>query len=92
MPKDRQIPSDFYRKGDSVRGVIESVELKGNKPSIILSRTSPKFLEKLFEQDIPEVFDGLILLKKLLEFLVKKLKLLLILMMTELILLELVLE
>ena len=64
MPKDRQIPSDFYRKGDSVRGVIESVELKGNKHSIIFSRTSPKFLEKLFEQDIPEVFDGLISVKK----------------------------
>ena len=64
MPKDRQIPSDFYRKGDSVRGIIESVELKGSKPSIILSRTSPKFLEKLFEQDIPEVFDGLISIKK----------------------------
>ena len=64
MPKDRQIPSDFYRKGDSVRGIIESVELKGTKPSIIMSRTSPKFLEKLFEQDIPEVFDGLINIKK----------------------------
>ena len=64
MPKDRQIPSDFYRKGDSVRGVIDSVELKGTKPSIIFSRTSPKFLEKLFEQDIPEVFDGLISVKK----------------------------
>ncbi|MFL2639085.1 MAG: transcription termination factor NusA [Flavobacteriaceae bacterium] len=64
MPKDRQIPSDFYRKGDSVRGIIESVELKGSKPSIIFSRTSPKFLEKLFEQDIPEVFDGLISVKK----------------------------
>jgi len=64
MPKDRQIPSDFYRKGDNVRGIIESVELKGNKPSIVVSRTSPKFLEKLFEQDIPEVFDGLISVKK----------------------------
>jgi len=64
MPKDRQIPSDFYRKGDSVRGIIESVELKGSKPSIIFSRTSPRFLEKLFEQDIPEVFDGLISVKK----------------------------
>ena len=64
MPKDRQIPSDFYRKGDNIRGVIESVELKGNKPSIVMSRTSPKFLEKLFEQDIPEVFDGLISVKK----------------------------
>ena len=60
LPKDRQIPSDFFRKGDNVRGVIESVELKGSKPSIILSRTSPKFLEQLFFQEIPEVFDGLI--------------------------------
>ncbi|SHE51873.1 NusA antitermination factor [Psychroflexus salarius] len=63
IPKDHQIPSDFYRKGDNIRGVIEHVELKGNKPSIILSRTSPKFLEKLFEQEIPEVFDGLINVK-----------------------------
>lgn len=64
IPKDRQIPSDFYRKGDNVRGIIESVELKGTKPSIVMSRTSPKFLEKLFEQEIPEVFDGLITIKK----------------------------
>ncbi|CAI8327026.1 MAG: Transcription termination/antitermination protein NusA [Bacteroidota bacterium] len=64
LPKDRQIPSDFYRKGDNVRGIIESVELKGTKPSIIMSRTAPKFLEKLFEQEIPEVFDGLITIKK----------------------------
>ena len=64
MPKDRQIPSDFFRKGDNIRGVIESVELVGTKPSIILSRTSPVFLEKLFEQEIPEVFDGLITIKK----------------------------
>ncbi|MCH1539700.1 MAG: transcription termination factor NusA [Flavobacteriaceae bacterium] len=64
LPKDRQIPADFYRKGDNVRGIIESVELRGNKPRIILSRTSPKFLEKLFEQEIPEVFDGLITIKK----------------------------
>jgi N utilization substance protein A len=63
LPKDRQIPSDFFRKGENVRGVIESVELKGNKPAIIMSRTSPKFLEKLFEQEIPEVFDGLITVK-----------------------------
>ncbi|WP_194850316.1 transcription termination factor NusA [Nonlabens antarcticus] len=63
MPKDRQIPSDFFRKGENVRGIIESVELRGNKPNIILSRTSPKFLEKLFEQEIPEVFDGLITVK-----------------------------
>jgi N utilization substance protein A len=64
LPKENQIPSDFFRKGENVRGIIESVELKGNKPSIILSRTSPRFLEKLFEQEIPEVFDGLINVKK----------------------------
>ena len=63
LPKDRQIPSDFFRKGENVRGVIESVELKGNKPAIIMSRTAPAFLEKLFEQEIPEVFDGLITVK-----------------------------
>ncbi|MAD96329.1 MAG: transcription termination/antitermination protein NusA [Flavobacteriaceae bacterium] len=60
LPKSEQIRSDFFRKGDAVRGVIKSVELRGNKPSIILSRTSPEFLNKLFEQEIPEVFDGLI--------------------------------
>lgn len=64
LPKEKQIPSDFFRKGDNVRGIIESVELKGNKPQIIMSRTSEKFLEKLFEQEIPEVFDGLITVKK----------------------------
>jgi|TARA_R110002126_G_scaffold291704_2_gene455594 transcription termination/antitermination protein NusA len=60
LPKSEQIRSDFFRKGDSVRGVIKTVELRGNKPAIILSRTSPAFLNKLFEQEIPEVFDGLI--------------------------------
>ncbi|MAP53906.1 transcription termination factor NusA [Altibacter sp.] len=64
LPKDKQIPSDFFRKGDNVRGIIESVELKGNKPTILMSRASPLFLEKLFEQEIPEVFDGLITVKK----------------------------
>tara|TARA_B110000483_G_scaffold193539_1_gene230320 strand:- start:81 stop:1313 length:1233 start_codon:yes stop_codon:yes gene_type:complete len=64
LPKEQQIPSDFYRKGDNVRGIIELVELRGNKPRIVLSRTSPLFLEKLFEQEIPEVFDGLITIKK----------------------------
>jgi len=63
LPKEKQIPSDFFRKGDNVRGIIESVELKGNKPQIIMSRTADKFLEKLFEQEIPEVFDGLIMIK-----------------------------
>lgn len=64
LPKEKQIPSDFFRKGDNVKGIIESVELKGNKPQIIMSRTSEKFLEKLFEQEIPEIFDGLITIKK----------------------------
>jgi len=63
LPKDKQIRSDFFRKGENVRGIIESVDLKGNKPSIVLSRTAPIFLEKLFEQEIPEVFDGLISVK-----------------------------
>jgi len=64
LPKDKQIPSDFFRKGENVRGIIESVELKGSKPAIVMSRTSPMFLEKLFEQEIPEVFDGLITVKR----------------------------
>ena len=64
LPKEKQIPSDFFRKGDNVRGIIEGVELKGNKPLIVMSRAHPKFLEKLFEQEIPEVFDGLINVKK----------------------------
>lgn len=64
LPKDKQIPNDYFKKGENFRGVIESVELKGNKPQIIMSRTSPDFLEKLFEQEIPEVFDGLINIKK----------------------------
>ncbi len=64
LPKEKQIPSDFFRKGDNVRGIIESVELKGNKPMILMSRTSPSFLEQLFHQEIPEVFDGLISIKK----------------------------
>lgn len=64
LPKEKQIPSDFFRKGDNVRGIIESVDLKGNKPTIIMSRANPVFLEKLFEQEIPEVFDGLITVKK----------------------------
>jgi len=60
LPKSEQIKSDFYRKGDSIRGIIKSVELRGNKPNIVLSRTAPGFLVKLFEQEIPEVFEGLI--------------------------------
>lgn len=64
LPRENQIPSDFFRKGDSVRGIIEHVDLKGSKPVIVFSRTSPLFLEKLFEQEIPEIFDGLIDVKK----------------------------
>ena len=64
LPKDHQIRSDFFRKGDTIRGVVEDVQLKGMKPRILLSRTSPKFLERLFEQEIPEVADGLIIVKR----------------------------
>ena len=65
LPKDQQIRSDFFRKGDTVRGVVNEVQLKGTKPRIVLSRTSPIFLERLFEQEIPEVADGLIIVKKI---------------------------
>ncbi len=60
LPKNEQIKSDFFRKGDNVKGIIKYVELKGNKPNITFSRTDPRFLTKLFEQEIPEIFDGLI--------------------------------
>jgi len=63
LPKENQIPSDYFRKGESVRAVVDEVKLKGIKPQIVLSRTSPKFLEKLFEQEIPEIFDGIITIK-----------------------------
>lgn len=65
LPKSEQIPSDFFRKGESVRAVISRVEMKNNNPVIILSRTAPVFLEKLFEQEVPEIFDGLITIKKI---------------------------
>ena len=64
LPKSEQIRSDYFRKGESVRGIIKSVELRGNKPTIIMSRTAPEFLVKLFEQEIPEVFDGLITIER----------------------------
>ena len=64
LPKENQIPSDFFRKGDNVRAVIETVDFKGSKPQIIVSRTAPKFLEKLLELEIPEIQDGTIILKK----------------------------
>ena len=65
LPKAEQIPSDFFRKGESVRAVISRVEMKNNNPVIILSRTAPVFLERLFEQEVPEIFDGLITIKKI---------------------------
>lgn len=64
LPKEKQIASDYFKKGESVRGLIESVELKGNKPQIIMSRTAENFLQKLFEQEIPEIAEGLISIKK----------------------------
>lgn len=65
LPKTEQIPSDFFRKGDNVRAVVYKVELKNNNPLIVLSRTQPAFLERLFELEVPEIFDGLITIKKI---------------------------
>jgi len=65
LPKGEQIPSDFFRKGDTVRAVILSVEMRNNNPIITLSRTSSLFLERMFEQEVPEIFDGLITIKKI---------------------------
>lgn len=65
LPKNEQIPSDHFRKGDSIRAVVLRVEMKNNTPYIILSRTSPIFLERLFELEVPEIFDGLITIKKI---------------------------
>ncbi|MEN8786784.1 MAG: transcription termination factor NusA [Flavobacteriales bacterium] len=65
LPKMEQIPGDFFKKGDTIRAVIERVDHINNSPRIILSRTSPHFLERLFELEIPEIFDGLITIKKI---------------------------
>ncbi|MFC2104482.1 transcription termination factor NusA [Bacteroidota bacterium] len=65
LPKSEQIPSDYFRKGDTIRAVVVRVEMKNNNPLIILSRTSPVFLERLFELEVPEIFDGLITIKKI---------------------------
>jgi len=65
LPKQEQIPSDFYRKGETIRAVVARVEMGNNSPSIILSRTSPVFLERLFESEVPEIYDGLITIKKI---------------------------
>ncbi len=65
LPKGEQIPSDYFHKGDVIRAVVVKVEFKNNNPVIILSRTSPAFLERLFELEVPEIFDGLITIKKI---------------------------
>jgi N utilization substance protein A len=65
LPKSEQIPSDYFKKGDGVRAVVAKVEMRNNNPVVILSRTAPEFLERLFEMEVPEVFDGLITIKKI---------------------------
>lgn len=65
LPKSEQIPSDFYRKGDTIKAIVKSVEMNNNNPRIILSRTADQFLERLFEQEVPEIYDGLITIKKI---------------------------
>jgi len=65
MPKDQHIKTDFFKKGDTVRAVVWKVEMRNNSPVVLLSRTAPEFLEKLFEQEVPEVADGLITIKKI---------------------------
>lgn len=65
LPKSEQIPQDFFKKGENIRAVVERVEMKNNSPVIVLSRTSNKFLAKLLEIEVPEIFDGLITIKKI---------------------------
>ena len=65
LPKTEQIPSDFFKKGDAVKSVISQVEMRGGSPLVTVSRTSPVFLERLFENEVPEIFDGLITIKKI---------------------------
>ena len=65
LPKAEQIPNDFYRKGDTIKAIVKAVEMNNNQPRIILSRTANQFLERLFEQEAPEIFDGLITIKKI---------------------------
>jgi len=65
LPKSEQIPQDFFKKGENIRAVVKKVELKNNTPVIILSRTSPTFLAKLLEIEVPEIFDGLIVIRKI---------------------------
>ena len=63
LPKDEQIPKDYFKKGESVRAIIKEVDLKNNKANIVLSRIAPEFIERLFEMEVPEVFDGIITIK-----------------------------
>ncbi|MCK5855884.1 MAG: transcription termination/antitermination protein NusA [Bacteroidales bacterium] len=65
LPKTEQIPSDFFRKGDNIRAIVLKIETRNNNPVIVLSRTSPIFLERLFEMEVPEIFDGLITIKNI---------------------------
>ena len=65
LPKTEQIPSDYFKKGDTVRAIIKEVEMRNNNPVVIMSRTDGRFLERLFENEVPEVFDGLITIKKI---------------------------
>jgi len=65
LPKTEQIPNDYFKKGDTIRAVVKQVEMRNNKPLITLSRTSPVFLERLFEMEVPEIFDGLITIKNI---------------------------
>jgi len=65
LPKSEQIPQDYFKKGETIRAVVKKVDLKNNSPVIILSRTSPSFLAKLLEIEVPEIFDGLIVVKKI---------------------------
>ena len=65
LPKSEQIPNDFYRKGDTIKAIVKSVEMNNNQPRIILSRADNQFLERLFEQEVPEIFDGLITIKRI---------------------------
>ena len=64
-PRRSRFPNDFYRKGDTIKAIVKSVEMNNNQPRIILSRTANQFLERLFEQEVPEIFDGLITIKKI---------------------------
>ncbi|MGZ3943752.1 MAG: transcription termination factor NusA [Mucilaginibacter sp.] len=65
LPKSEQIPADYFKKGDNVKAVVSKVDMLNSNPKIIISRTAPEFLQRLFEQEVPEIFDGLITIKKI---------------------------